>query len=767
MPLQKLQFRPGINKEGTNYANEGGFYSCDKIRFRSGYPEKLGGWINQSSYTFSGVARQLWNWVTFDNENLLGVGTSQKFYVQNSPGSTYRDITPLRTTNPTVTLALNPITTTLNSRLVTISHTGHGASANSFVSFSGATAVGGITISGEYEIVSVTSSNAYVIIAATAATSGATGGGAAVVATYQLDAGAATYTVGSGYGTGGYGLGGYGAGTVVTPTQQLRIWSNDNYEDDLVACPRGLSIYYWTKNTVSYPRMVLLKTTANSVVKSTTTGTSGGAGTTITVGDSSFIDVGAVVTGTNISTTETYVTNVFGTTVTLSTATTGAASGLYNFSYAGRYVPDPCSFVISSDTNHFTIACGTSAYDPTSFTGAYDPMLVRWSDQDNPYEWVPNISNQSGEQHLANGSYLVTGVATRQEILIWSDAALFTMQYIGPPYVWKFDLLMDNLSIASPNAVTTINSVTYWMGVDKFYQYSGRVETLPCSLRQFIFGNINRDQIFQVISGSNEGFNEVWWHYPSANSLVNDTYVIYNHLERIWYYGSLNRTAWEDSPLRPYPMAAYSVQISYLPANITNNATNILLYNALSYPNTGVVTIDSEKIYYTGISGNTLTGCTRGYDGTTAATHNAGATVAPMTPNQIMYHEYGTDDQTILNSPVAIDAYIESSDFDIGDGHNFGYVWRMLPDVTFSGSTATNPVVTMTVRPRVNSGSNYSAAASPTVTLTSSYPIEQYTGEVFTRIRGRQMSFSIESTGLGVTWQLGAVRLDLRPDGRR
>lgn len=767
MALQKLQFRPGINKEGTNYANEGGFYACDKIRFRSGYPEKLGGWINQSSYTFLGVARHLFNWVTYSNENVLAVGTSQKFYVQTSPGAVYNDITPLRTTNPTVTLGLNPITTTATSRIVTIAAPSHSATVNSYISISGATAVGGITLSGEYEIVNVIDSNSYQVIAATGASSGATGGGAAVVVTYQISAGATSYTVGSGYGTGGYSSGGYGSGTIVYPVQQLRLWSSDTYEDDLLFNPRGQSIYYWVLNTTSYPRAVLLSTYANTVVKSTTTGTSAGAGLTITVGDSSFIDVGAVITGTNISTTQTYVTNVFGTTVTLSTATTAAASGNYNFSYAGRYVPDPCAFMIASDTNHFNIACGVNAYDPTSFLGTYDPMLVRWSDQDNPYEWVPSASNQAGEQHLANGSYLVTGMATRQEILIWSDAALFTMQYIGPPYVWKFDLLMDNLSIASPNAVATVNSVTYWMGVDKFYQYSGRVETLPCSVRQFIFGNINKSQLFQVASGSNEGFNEIWWHYPSANSLVNDSYVIYNHLERIWYTGTMVRTAWKDSPLRPYPMAAYSVQASYLSGAISASATTLPMYNVSSYPPSGVVTIDFEQISYTTVAGSTLTGCVRGVNGTTAATHAIGAKVAPLVPNQVMYHEYGTDDQSILSTPVAIDAYVESSDFDIGDGHNFGYVWRMLPDLTFSGSTATNPVVTMTVRPRVNSGSNYTAAASPSVVLSTSYPIEQYTGEVFTRIRGRQMSFTIESTEVGVNWQLGAVRIDLRPDGRR
>jgi hypothetical protein len=422
--------------------------------------------------------------------------------------------------------------------------------------------------------------------------------------------------------------------------------------------------------------------------------------------------------------------------------------------------------VFTSSVGNFTIALGATPYDPTNFAPAFDPLLVRWSDYDNPFEWVPATTNQSGEQHLSNGSYIQAAVDTRQEILIWTDAALFTMQYLGPPYVWGINLLMENISIASQNSAVTVNNVTYWMGVDKFYQYTGRVETLPCSLRQFVFTNINKSQIAQIVAGTNEGYNEVWWFYPSKNSNVNDSYVIYNHLERLWYYGSMNRTAWLDSPLREYPMAAYSTQNTYLDQAISSSATTITVLDGYPYPDTGVIQIGSEKISYTGTEGNSLLNCVRGFNSTTAASHAAYAAVMLVTPNQLVYHEYENDDQ-LLTVAAPIESYIESSDFDIQDGQSFGYVWRILPDLTFNNSTVDSPSVTLTVKPRQNSGSNYTSADSPTVTRTAQYPVEQYTGQVYTRVRGRQMAFRVDSTGLGVAWQMGMMRIDVRPDGRR
>jgi hypothetical protein len=314
---------------------------------------------------------------------------------------------------------------------------------------------------------------------------------------------------------------------------------------------------------------------------------------------------------------------------------------------------------------------------------------------------VPAVTNQSGEFTLTHGSSIIAANATRQEILIWTDSALYSMQYLGAPYVWGFNILMDNISVMSPNSMITINNVTYWMGGDKFYMYSGRVETLPCALRQYVFNDINKDQAYQVFAGGNEGYNEVWWFYVSNSSggTTVDKYVIYNYVDRVWYYGSMARSAWLDSGIRQYPMAAD--------------------YN-----------------------------------------------------NRILYHESSVDDNA-GDTSLPINAYVQSSDFDIGDGHNFGFVWRILPDINFNGSNVNQPSVTMTVKPRVNSGTPYGAANNPLVRSADNYSssqvynIQEFTGQVYTRIRGRQMAFRIESTDLGVSWQLGMPRIDIRPDGRR
>ena len=765
MPLQKLELRPGINRESTTYANEGGFYACDKVRFRSGYAEKIGGWINQSTYTFKGVCRSLFNWITLASDNLLGVGTNSKMYVENI--GIYHDITPLA---ETITLPNNPFATTLGSYLVTVTTTlPHNISVGTYVTFSGVSGggvVNGITLNGNFEVITVPTSTSFTIIGAVVATSTGSGGGAAVSAAIEISAGNATFSLGLGWGGGPWGYGGWGVGS--TLATQIRLWSQDNDRENLLFNPRSGAIYYWEKDTSTWARAVTLNAFANTQVKAATEASFLSGVSTITVVDPNGIDTGSVISGTGIPA-GTYVTTAYiagSYTVPISAVTTAPSSGTYTFSYAGRHVPNNTYQVATSSVGNFTIAFGSNPYDPTNFSTDFDPLLVRWSDADNPFEWVPATTNQSGENRLSYGSYIVAALDTRQEILIWTDAAIFSMQYLGPPYVFSQNLLMDNISIASPNAAITVNNVTYWMGVDKFYQYSGRVETLPCSLRQFVFTDINTDQLAQIVCGSNEGYNEVWWFYPTADSLVNNRYVVYNHLERIWYYGSLERSFWLDSPLRQYPMAAFSIQTSYLSSAINDSVTIIPVINAASYANEGVVTIDFEKILYTGKTSNSLTGCTRGYDGTTATSHIQYSTVTYNVPNQVMNHEYGNDDRS-TNEILPIEAYIETSDFDIQDGQSFGYIWRMLPDLTFNGSNSNTPSVTLTVKPRQNSGSAYSAADSPTVAETQSIPIELYTGQVYTRVRGRQMSFRMESTDIGVAWQMGMMRLDIRPDGRR
>jgi len=803
MPLQKLLFKPGINRESTSYANEGGWFESDKIRFRSGQPEKIGGWTNLAASTgttvntYVGVNRDMNNWVTLNYSNLNGIGTNQKYYIEN--GGLYNDVTPQTTIQTGLS---NPFASTAGSKLITVTDTAHGASVGTYVILTSTATVGGVTVSGAFEIVSVADGNTYSIVYAgspTSITTDAAGGGT-VTAHYDIAAGNAVYSTGNGWGAGPWNAVIYGtgsstlsstisaaatsisvasttsfsaSGTIVIESEiitytglsggitftgctratdesmatihlsgvtvqqyfsetsgtsayawgaasatansigtQLRLWTADNFGEDLIFAPRGGAIYYWDVDTSTYPRAVTLT------------------------------------------------------------------------SLGGSYVPTTTLAVIASDVQRFAIAFGSNPYTPGDPATTFDPMIVRWSDQENATDWVPSSTNQSGEYKLAGGSTIVAARTAKQEILIWTDAALFTMQYLGPPYVWGFNLLVDNISLISPNAIASVNNQTFWMGVDKFYVYTGRVDTLPCTLRQYVFNDINKDQFYQIVAGTNEGYNEVWWFYPSADSPVNNRYVIYNHLEQTWYYGTMNRTAWLDSPLRKFPMGAQSVQNSFLSAALTTTPTTnaaITLLNGYSYPNSGTVIIDSEYISYTAhdsADGNTLTGCTRGAvnpvtgSATTVATHTQYSNVTFNTPNQVMYHENGTDDFS-LSLPQAIEAYVQSADFDIGDGHNFGFVWRMLPDLTFDGSTVAAPQVTLSVRPRQNSGTAYGVGNSPDVVsgnnyaLSRNYVVQLFTGQVYTRIRGRQMAFKVISTDIGVAWQLGATRLDLRPDGRR
>ena len=815
--LQKLLFKSGINKEATNYANEGGWYSCDKIRFRSSFPEKIGGWVQATpGNSYDGVARTLINWADLDNNNLIGVGTHTKYYV--TFGGTYKDITPLN--KPLQTLGTDPFSVVSGSTIVIVSATANLAQVGDTVTFLGATGtdIGGIPIAefnATHKIINVIDGNTFEIEVDTPATSTVTGGGVAVIAAFQLNIGLPVYTIGNGWGAGfwngtnktvstdlvytsgnafgdnvllddasttinvastvgftatgfiqieseiisytgitsttftgctrgatlgssstpatyhatnpvaavttprpikvyqvigGLGSTGWGEGSdsAFGVGQQLRLWSHDTFGEDLVLAPRGGTIYYWANNTATFPAAVTLASLANTA------------------------------------------------------------------GFDSTEVPTKTNQVLVSDVSRFLIALGSQPYNQATF----DPLLVRWSDQENPYQWTPLATNQSGELRLSVGSYIVCGLNSRQEILIWTDGGLYSMQYIGPPYTWGITLMADNISIMSPNAATIVNNVAFWMGTEKFYFYNGRVDTLDCTLRKYIFDDINFDQRFQTICGTNEGYNEVWWFYVSNDEVsravsesrdpIVDKYVIYNHLEKIWYYGTLRRTAWLDSGLQSSPLAAF---------------------------------------------GDVDTG-------------------------RLLFHEVGVDNsETDATIPIA--AFIESSDIDLEDGFNFSFVRRILPDITFAGSTPnSNPQANFTLLPRKDSGSNYQKltfltpnnitetdtvlpVADTTLfpdsgelsiglekisysgkTLTSFfgcvrgirntpavahlantsiyffdpatdstrsaiYPVEQFTGQVFTRFRGRQMAIRISSERLGTTWQLGAPRIDIRPDGKR
>lgn len=782
--LKKLQLRPGVNRENTRYHNENGWYESEKVRFRQGTPEKIGGWTRISSSTFLGLCRSLWSWVTLGAQTLLGVGTNIKFYIEQ--GGAYNDITPLRST---ATLT-NPFATTSGSSTITVTDANGGYINGDYVSFYGSTAIGGITLLGEYSLslvsttsytvstaVTATISSAnpavvtsqnqlangvavtfsttgtlpspliagttyYVVntsgytfqiattpggtaintststqngvhtVTAKATTTTASGGGT-VRALYQINVGPSDVVPSVGWGAGTWGAGVWGVGG--TSTEPIRLWSQQNFGEDLIFGYRGGPIYYWDA-TLGFDDPTISITIASPAV--CTTSVSLGNGTPIRL-----ITDGALPTGLTVGTVY-YVINSTGTSFNLAATaggsaitTSGTQSGthrilsraetLSNYGSASG-VPIEQNYLLVSDINRFVFAFGCNNIGSATI----DPMLIRWSDQEDATMWTPDATNQAGFLRLSRGSQIITAIQSRQEVIVWTDAALYSLQYLGAPDVWGGQLQGDNISITSQNAVAFANGVSYWMGADKFYMYDGRTQTLNCDLRRYIFEDINTDQYGQIFAGTNEGFNEIWWFYCSAGSTTVDRYVIYNYMEPnaqggrgVWYYGQMARTAWLDSGLRTYPIAA-----TYI--------------------------------------------------------------------NNIVNHEQGLDDNS-TGTPAPITASITSAQFDLDDGHKFMFVWRVLPDMTFANSTASSPAATMYLLPLQNSGSGYAVNTDTdanhsvanqsyrTVTRTATLPIEQFTGQIYTRVRGRQMAMKIESTGLGVTWQLGAPRIDMRPDGNR
>jgi hypothetical protein len=608
-------------RESTRYSAEGGWYESDKVRFRSGYPEKIGGWVQLSANRFLGVCRSLWAWSTLGGVALKGVGTNLKFYIER--GGQYFDVTPLRETTGAGDVTF---TATTGSDVLVVNDTAHGATEGSFVTFSGAVDLGGnvtaAVLNQEYQIASVINANSYrIVLPVTADALDIGDGGTNTIGRYQLNVGPAIQVPLSGWGAGAWGLGAWGIG--LPGADPIRLWNQSNYGEDLIFGPRGGGLYYWDATT------------------------------------------GVGVRGVNVA------------------SVPGASD-----------VPVAVTKMLVSDVSRFVLCFGVNEIG----SSVIDPMLIRWSDQEQFAQWTPAITNQAGGISLSTGSKIITAIQTRQEILVFTDLALYSLQYQGPPYVWGAQTMADNISIIGPNAVAVANNMTFWMGDDKFYVYNGQTQTLRCDLRQFIFQSFNFEQRDQVFAGTNEAFNEVWWWYPSAGSTVPDRYVVYNYQEDIWYYGNLTRTAWIDSAQSGRPVAAFS--------------------------------------------------------------------------DRLLVHETGVDDGS-NGVPVPIPAYITSSQFDIEDGDKFGFVWRVLPDITFRGSTANNPQAVMTLLPLQSSGSGYNnplsvaGTASAPITRTAVLPIEEFTGIIYTRVRGRQMSMKIESSGLGTTWQLGSPRIDVKLDGRR
>ncbi len=640
MPLQKLQFQPGINRETTSYTNEGGWFDGDKVRFRQGFPEKIGGWEKLGSKSFLGSCRALWPWRTLNLDAFLGVGTHLKYYIESGEG--YYDITPTRATTSAGDVTFSA---TNGSSTITVSDPSHGAVVNDFVTFSGAVTLGGnitaAVLNQQYQINEIVDSSSYKIIARAAgsldsitddgqysptpvvANASDTGnGGSSVVGTYEINVGLDTSVTGSGWGAGAWARGTWGsAATVDLVTDTLRIWTHDNFGEDLIINVMNGGIYYWDASAVN--------------------------------------------------------------------ALTNPAVAISDLAGADL-APTIAKKVIVSDVDRHVIAFGC---DPLDNIGQQDPLLIRFSDQENVTDWRPTTTNTAGDLRLGSGSKIVTAIETRQQILVFTDVSLHAMQYIGPPFTFGINMISENITIRSPISVAAVEDTVYWMGKNEFYVYNGGVQTLPCSVRDYVFSNFNSVQAEKCFAAVNSSFSEVWWFYPSASSDNNDRYVVYNYLQNIWYYGNLTRTAWVDRGVEENPIAA---------------GRDGYLYN----------------------------------------------------------HEVGFDDGSTTPAS-AITSYIESSQFDIGDGDQFSFVRRLIPDVTFRNSTAETPTANFTLKARNFPGGAYLQNNSKAVEKTASVPVEQFTQDAHVRLRGRSVAIRVDSNNTGTGWRLGSPRIDVRSDGRR
>lgn len=724
MPLSKLVFKPGVNRDQTDYSSEGGWYSMDKVRFRSGFPEKFGGWTVKTFEDYVGSARSIFTWTTTTGSSLIGVGTNEKMYINS--GTELYDITPIRVTytSTTVPSSDNCFQTTSGSNSVEILNIISGLQDGDWVTFSGVTtAVGGVPAADfnkEFKVVYI--GNTPTITVATTASSTATStGNTAITAAFQINIGYPVVTAGYGWGAGPWSRGTWGSGSTIPVFFPARLEFQDNNINDLIFNISAGDIYYWAFDDTFATRAVTLASISGAVAvpQQVSLTLFSSSGHYLALGCTQYQDVtvaGQVISsitrgGTgNLTATVTTASAhglTSGTSVTLTGQTPSEFSGTYQITYV--------------DATHFTYTMATApagnasvvgTYTYKNYTGTYDPLLIRWANVDaivgpQPEVWQPTVTNTAGFLRLQSGSRILSAINSRQETLIFTDTSLTSMQFLGTQEVFGLQELSHNISVASPNSVIGINNVVYWMGRDKFYTYSGRVDTLPCTIRQYIFSDINNEQQQLFFAGTNNQFNEIIWFYCSSTSNEIDRYVVYNYSESIWYYGNLERTAWIDSGDFTRPL---------------------------------------------GLGGG-----------------------------WVYYHESGTDDgQPNGAAPLAINAYIQSADVDIDDGDKFMLMRRIIPDVNFTGSETTNPITGAPITPEATitvGVRNFPGAASATTNvsgittdrdiITSVATVNQYTNQVFIRCRGRQMNFRIESNNVGTQWQLGIPRVDARPDGLR
>ena len=641
MPLTKLQFRPGVNRETTSYTNEGGWFDSDKVRFRFSLPEKIGGWVKKSSYSFLGVCRALHTFVSLAGTKLTGVGTSLKYYIEQ--GGLYWDITPIRATTAAGDVTFAAVN---GSAVLTITDTAHGAVTNDFVTFSGAVSLGGVITAGvlnqEYQIVTVVDADTYTISARTAATtiqsltvdgaivdtpvpanvSDTGNGGGSTVGTYQVNTGLIVAVAGTGWGSGTWSRGTWGSAATTTPSTELRIWTHDNFGEDLLFNVRDGNIYFWDTDT-------------------DTLGTDRGIPLTLLAG-------------------------------------------------ADAATPTVAKQVLVSDRDRHVIVFGC---DAETAIGTQDPLLIRFSNQESITTWAAAATNTAGDLRVGSGSEIICAVETRQQILVWTDVSVHAMQYLGPPFTFGIDQISENTTIAGPLAVKAVDDMVFWMGVEEFYIYTGQVQKLPCSVRSYVFNDFNVGQQELVTAGLNSSFSEIWWFYPSSEATEVDRYVVFNYEEKVWCYGTMTRTYWLDRGVNDYPVAAN---------------TDGYLYN----------------------------------------------------------QEYGLNDGTTTPAS-AIASYIQSSQLSIGEGEEFVFLNRLIPDLTFDASTDSAASVNMTLETRNYPGGQYLQSTASAVTQTATTPVEQFTTEAYIRLRGRSFALKVDSSTIDIQWRLGSPRVEVRPDGRQ
>jgi hypothetical protein len=710
--IKALKFRPGINREVTSYSNEGGYFDGDKIRFRMGFPEKIGGWEKYSPNQYLGSARRLHNWIGLDSSNFLGIGTHLKYYIEE--GTTFNDITPIRQTTSAgdVTFSASNGSTT-----ITVTDTSHGAVENDFVTFSGAASLGGVitatVLNAEFQIVSILDANTYTITSSVAANSSDTGnGGSSVVGTYQVNVGLDQVIGGTGFGAGTWG--GVTNGALQTTINEGGTFSNS---DTTLTVTSGTGIS--NNDFILIDSEILQVTNVATNDLTVTRGQSGtdadthanGATVFLIVGnadsDNDYVGWGDAATVSVTTQIRLWSHDNFGEDLIINIRDGGLFYWDKSLGLAGRgvelsatstfsgekSVPTVAKQVLVSDIDRHVIAFGCDGVGGSSSAtqgdGVQDPLLIRFSSQENPVDWFPTATNTAGDLRLGAGSTFVQAVETKREILVYTDKSLHSMRFIGPPFTFGISQLSSNITIMSSASAIATEDVVYWMGIDNFYVHAGQTAQLPCTVKDKIFLDFNLAQRDKVVAGINSEFGEVWWFYPSADSSECDKYVIWNYNEKVWYYGSLTRTAWLDRGIRNFPIAAGS-----------------------------------------------------GY---------------------IFNHELGFDDDG-----SAMTSFVETSPMDMGDGEKFAFIRRVIPDLTFTGSvTGSSPNATFTVKARDFPGEDFSQTGTGTTTRTATNPVEAFTNKLDYRIRGRSFAIRLDSSALGCKFKMGTPRVDIREDGRR